>query len=814
MNTDPSSQPGDRVVPTICGACHNSCGMLVHVRDGAIQAIKGNPDHPMNRGTLCVKGRAMAELTRSPQRLKRPMKRVGSRGEGRWQEIPWDEALDLMASRLGDIARQYGPETLFFSCGAPVMEFQRYGFSEFRAQYGTPNQLSSNLCSWPLTMALESVCGFKSQPDYDATKLIIMWGGNPWASMRPGHNIAYGKASLLQPITDAVKRGVPFIVIDPVYSETATHATEWIALRPGTDGALALAMLHVIIDQGLYDAAFVREWTIGFEQLRDHVRQYTPEWAAGVTGLPAEHIRRPGCPLRHGQAGHHSLGQHLRQPHQCHPGAARRWLPGGHHRQPGRARRQPVLSHRAALQDHHQASPAAAGPGEISPAMGGALGPRRHAHRPALPAACPAGPAHQSASPTPATPGLPRPCAAWTSWWSWTSSPPGPATSSPTWCCPTPASWSATTGAAIRPPTDCWWPCGSRSSRPCTNRARSTTWSWSWPGAWASPTSIPWHSVEELFSYHLGYVGLDLPKLQEKPIQLVNQFAYRKFESGLLRPDHRPGFNTPSGKVELYSQRFAGLGYEPLPTYHEPAESPISTPQVARDYPLIGVNRRPLAYVHYKYRNIPALRKLEPEPRVRLSPGDAGQRGIVDGEWVAVSSPRGRIRMKALVSGQDAGWHRVDRRRLGQLLGLPGRQHQRAHRQPGAGPPGPVRLHRVLPVPGGARRSGEARTAGPSRLVQILPVARLIVRASEHGRSSRAYSADRYMPIARRRERGPPRGGPLSASATTAPPPAYRAGRPDRRPALRAWHTAPPGCDWPGAACPGCCSRGCPPSAR
>ena len=174
----------------------------------------------------------------------------------------------------------------------------------------------------------------------------------------------------------------------------------------------------------------------------------------------------------------------------------------------------------------------------------------------------------------------------------------------------------------------------------------------------------PWHTVEELYSYHLAGVGLDLGKLREKPIQIVNAFAYGKHEKGLLRKDGQPGFNTPTGKVELYSDKFAKLGYEPLPTYHEPAESPVSTPVVAREYPLIGVNRRSPYYVHYNFRNLPSLRQLEPEPLCRLHPSDAKTRLIADGAWVKISSLRGEIRMKAHITEEtrpgvawiDGGW--------------------------------------------------------------------------------------------------------------------------------------------------------------
>ena len=156
----------------------------------------------------------------------------------------------------------------------------------------------------------------------------------------------------------------------------------------------------------------------------------------------------------------------------------------------------------------------------------------------------------------------------------------------------------------------------------------------------------------------------NVDKLRAAPACLTGGWEYGKHEKGLLRPDGQPGFATPSGKVELYSARLQGLGYDPLPAYQEPAESPVSAPEVAARYPLVGVNRRPLAYVHYKYRNLPSLRKLEPEPCVYLSAEDARDRGLAGGEWVAVRSPRGQIRMRARIRERakpgvawiDGGW--------------------------------------------------------------------------------------------------------------------------------------------------------------
>ena len=651
------------IVPTLCGACHNNCGTLVHVVNGKISKIEGNPDHPFNRGSLCVKGACMHELVSSPQRIQQPLLRVGERGERKWKEISWDAALDLMAAKLTGIREKYGPETLLKSTGAPVVEFQRWAFIELFAQYGTPNILSGNLCSRPLDVALESVYGFKSQPDYSATNLIIMWGGNPWASMRPGHNIAYGEGHFLSPIPNAMKRGAKFIVIDPVRTETADKADWWIPIRPGTDGALALAMLHIIINDRLYDTDFVEKWTVGFDQLKDHVQPLTPEWATEITGIPASDIRKLArlyattkpAVIRWGNtfANHTNVTQALRAGGSLEAITGNLDIPGGDLCYPEELRYKTTVTPSGAQLGAERYPLLPAGPSLLDAIFTGKpYQPRaliayhtnfishagynrvREALR-KLDFICvieifPTRTCEDLAD-------LVLPAASFLEMYDWRSYPSAQGLI------------VAMRQPAVEP---------VHNSRPIYEIEQELAKRMGYADGY------PWHTLEELYAYHLASVGLDLAKLRENPIQVVNRFEYRKHEKGLLRKDKQPGFKTPTGKVELYSAKFAKLGYEALPTYHEPAESPVSTPEVAKKYPLIAVNRRPPSYVHYNFRNLPSLRKIEPEPLVRLHPEDAKAREIADGARVKISSPRGEIRMKAHITDQtkpgvawiDGGW--------------------------------------------------------------------------------------------------------------------------------------------------------------
>ncbi|MDP2268001.1 MAG: molybdopterin-dependent oxidoreductase, partial [Deltaproteobacteria bacterium] len=275
----------DRIVTTVCGLCHTNCGMKIRVKDGRIDKIKGDPDHPANSGALCIKGVAMKELVYAPERLKRPLRKT----RGGFKEISWEEALDRITGKLSEIKDQYGPHTLLRFGGAPVTEAARDAFVQMTAAYGSPNYASpGHLCSQPRRLGLDLVYGGRTDPDYNHTECMLIWGANPTASMRPAERFAYGRFNRVIP--EAQKRGAILIVIDPRRIKAARGADMFVPIKPGTDAALALAMLHVIIAEDLYDKEFVEQWTVGFAQLADHVKPATPAWAEQITGVPAKTI--------------------------------------------------------------------------------------------------------------------------------------------------------------------------------------------------------------------------------------------------------------------------------------------------------------------------------------------------------------------------------------------------------------------------------------------------------------------------------------------------------------------------------------------
>ena len=283
----------------ICSNCLSQCGVIFHSEDGKLVKIEGDHDNPLSRGFICRKGMAVNEILYDPERLRYPLKRAGTRGEGKWKQISWDEALDEIAYNLNEAREKYGSESFVLGSGISsiLLGFNWY-IGLFLHLFGSPNHLRvSHLCVMPAALGGYYTCGFNMlYPDFENTKCIVLWATNPEMS----------DPNKARDIRRAVERGAKLMVIDPRRTGLASKANVWMQLRPGTDAALALAMQNVIINEGLYDKAFVESWTYGFDRLRQHVQDYTPEKAEEITWVPASSIRegarmwvqnRPACVL-------------------------------------------------------------------------------------------------------------------------------------------------------------------------------------------------------------------------------------------------------------------------------------------------------------------------------------------------------------------------------------------------------------------------------------------------------------------------------------------------------------------------------------
>jgi anaerobic selenocysteine-containing dehydrogenase len=281
-STTPGSA-GEQVIKTACQLGPSECGMNVYVEDGEITGVDGMAEHPYNEGRLCVRGRQAKEYVYHKDRLKYPMKKEN----GEWKRITWDEALDMMASRLKEIKEKYGP-TAFGACvGDPVQTrgvTGAYIIWRFLDVYGSPNMLLSDPCYRIRAQAQNLTFGFLRFPfyaDVENSKCIILWAHNPHKS----------EPQIVPRIDKARKNGAKLIVIDPRRIPYAKEADVHIQPRPGTDCALMLAMIDTIISEGLYDREFVDQWTLGFDKLAERVKQYPAEEVERITGVPAKEIR-------------------------------------------------------------------------------------------------------------------------------------------------------------------------------------------------------------------------------------------------------------------------------------------------------------------------------------------------------------------------------------------------------------------------------------------------------------------------------------------------------------------------------------------
>ncbi len=281
----------ERIVPTYCHGCGSyrpTCGILCHVRDGRFVRVEGDPA-AFNAGArgntaLCAKGLTGPQFVYAADRLRHPLKRAGAKGEGKFQRITWDEALDTIADKLKDSKERYGPESYAVLSPEYWPVLGSLG-RRFLNVHGSPNYLHSAICATPRMAAARVTTGYMSMApdDWLKTRLIVNWGGNAENS---GVNQGVPRAML-----NALETGAQMIDIRPMLDPMGAKADVWLPVRPGTDCALALALLHVLIEDRLYDAAFVAEWCHGFDKLAEHVRSFPPEWAAAITGLPAERIR-------------------------------------------------------------------------------------------------------------------------------------------------------------------------------------------------------------------------------------------------------------------------------------------------------------------------------------------------------------------------------------------------------------------------------------------------------------------------------------------------------------------------------------------
>ncbi|MBW2335702.1 MAG: molybdopterin-dependent oxidoreductase [Deltaproteobacteria bacterium] len=642
---NPNSSKNGKIYRSACRMCHGGCSALVHVNNSKVVKIKGDPEFPLNRGKLCVKGMASIDQLYNPNRLKHPLKRVGQRGEGKWKQISWDEALDAIVNKIQEIKEEFGVESIAIGQGTGRHHYRHV--VRFAHALGTPNwcEPGAAQCFHPRINAGGITYGDLPICDYYGDvnpACLLVWGHNPLVTGPDGETQFK--------VRDCIKRGTKLIVVDPRETETAKKADIWLQIRPGTDDALALSMIHVITQEGIYDRDFVNEWTVGFDQLAERVRSCTPEWAEKITWIPADKIKESARLFANTRPASVEWGVAIEHTPNCFQTVrAVALLPGitGNIDIPGGW----ILGMRVIddipilldnLTDEMKEKRLGADRYKL---LSGRNAPFPSAHIPTLMKAI--------------RTGKPYPVKAFLNFGNNTLATYANAKQAyetllrldflsvmDLYMTPTAeladivlpaASWlevdevvglpfRSYNFALIQQKVIQIGEC-RQDEEVLIDLARRLN------------LAVGIESLEDLYNTQLKKLGITFDELKEKGFLSV-PMRYRKFEER--------GFNTPSGKVELYSSIMEKYGYDPLPYYQEPPESPLSTPELAQDYPLIlTTGGRTPYYFHSEYRQIPSLREKHPAPLVEINPRTADELDIRDGEWVWIQTVRGRIKQRA-----------------------------------------------------------------------------------------------------------------------------------------------------------------------
>lgn len=630
----------------ICYMCTHSCPTRIHVVDGkATQIDIIDP----GVAEICPRGNAQLDFVYHPDRLKQPLKRSGKDRSSAFMPISWDEALDIVASNFLKIKKEYGPESVVFWI-AYTKEPRPY-FHRLAMAFGSPNYCTESSNCFSATWLASALtygkdCGYflyTSTTLNPATKCKMIWSSSIEQSVPPNWH----------PHMQIKEKGVKLIVVDPRRTTLASMADIHLQLRPGTDGALALGMMNIIITEKLYDKEFMEKWTVGFDDLKKLVQDYPLKKVSEITGVPADKIKKA------------AIMYATTKPAQLHLSSTS------------------TVHHANGVQNHRALI--------LLPALTGNLDVPGGNRLPTPPLATNDITLHDRVASMPPGIGGER-FPIWTSWYrEFQSNAIADQIDSGK-----PYPLKAMFGAGLTPMyftnsnrfvqslkkldfivvsdyfhtpgtqlADVVLPIASWLERHIllTSAAGATLiepaiepLGESWP-EWkiyfelAKKLGIGnefWDGdLEACLNYILQPSGITVDNLVKQPDGSVK----RPVNARPAKSYEPTGFQTASGKVEIASSVLAKHGIDPLPVYKEPAESPLSRPDMLDSYPLVlTTGARKLPFTHSQFRNVPKLRQLMPEPLLDIHPKDAESRSIKSGDFVMIISPRGSVIMKANVT--------------------------------------------------------------------------------------------------------------------------------------------------------------------
>ncbi len=631
---------------TDCTLCYHSCGTRVFIEDGKAVKINGLGSHPINQGRLCPKGAKALDVVYSPDRIKQPLKRKN----GGFEQISWDQALDEIAEKLLKLKKEYGPQVTGFFCGSIGVENLEMStlVHQLRSGYGSPNFFSVESICYRMRIRTRQMTFGRYPTEEPDSSLYILWGHNPDQSDFP----------LKFSIARNLKKGAKLVVIDPKRISMADKADMYLCIRPGTDGALALALMNVIIEESLYDRNFIETHTKGFDKLIPHVQKYTPEWAEGITWIPADDIRNlarlfagtKGASIFQGTCTQDMTAngtQNSRAFSVLQTITGNINVPGGW--VTGRAPRfgipgyslgngEPLGSDQYPLFFDLWGHKSPYGVVTLVPesipeklkafmVIGGnplISMPDTNAFKSAfskldllvvhdLFMTETAKAAHYV---------LPA-CSHLEKW--------GVAyTYNVCHCIP----YLMLRKKCIEPLNQAW--SEFRFLKELSKRL-------------GTEGNFPWESEQGFVTSILEPTGLSFDHLlNTKPEG--DYYAFKKYETpeGLFR--------TPSGKIEIYSDTLNKAGFDPLPSYLEPERGPVRGGETfLKKYPLIlSIGNRNIYYTHSQHREVAALKSICPVGLTEIGPKTARTYGIEEGDMIFVKTNRGQIKMKVLVDERVA----------------------------------------------------------------------------------------------------------------------------------------------------------------
>ena len=641
------------VTRAACRGCHGGCMYLLTVEDGRLVKAVPDPDGPLNHGHACVKGLSIIEQVYHPDRLTVPLRRVGERGSGKWEKIPWDEALDDIAGKMGALRANYGPESLAIISGTGrhhLSQFWRFG-----NVLETPNATSSGalICLGPRKNAGDLTAGHFAGVDYygDVKPAgILVWGANPAVSGADGE--------LQWHIKDAAKAGTPLIVVDPQPTELARMAKIWLRVRPGTDGALALSILNVIFEEDLYDHDFCENWCHGFPELVERCRQWPPERAEQITWVAAEDIRRAarliasikplsmewGCAIEQSTNSFQTCRAIFMIP----AVTGNYDVPGGFVESKEIAPTEDPLFGRLPPEN------AAKGLFGGYPMNDGRMSPKLFAHPWLVLDAMKTGKPYKirglfsNANNT------------------LISVPDSRHTYECLKCLdyfvymdffmtPTAQLADIVLPAALWPEVDslfCMPEFGDQAMLAMrkviqVGECRSDQ---DFMRQLCARMGLDYgaDSQEELLDRSLAEMGRRRPEYAGMTWDTFKDMGYLVPERTYLNYKKRGRFDTPTGKFELWSTVTEKAGGDPLPDWTEVPESPVSRPDLAERYPLVlTTGSRIQQYFISNNRQVKSLRRRAPFPIVTMHPDTAAALGVGEGDWVWIENQRGRVTQKA-----------------------------------------------------------------------------------------------------------------------------------------------------------------------